>query len=253
MMSWTHKSLTLNQGQGHNLGSEVTALFVINLSFTLGTVYWGWVLMGETCFCIKNNSLVCKMNWSVISLTYSLWFQSTQDILVNIHFWRPTSLRNVHSSFFPPSLFQDIYAQAAAGVPEFQKVIDYSKYFSVPYHFPYYTAYTEVWLSLFFTQLHHYNLLQFFVRKLTFLLVYWFSTMAGQEVMFWPLTTAAHWFLALEHQMVCGHQVGEMGFLWILWRFCIVRPWKCLHLLHQEKSFDKSHNLYFICRKIKKA
>ncbi|XP_052214630.1 uncharacterized protein LOC127833430 isoform X7 [Dreissena polymorpha] len=45
----------------------------------------------------------------------------------------------------PGHHLQDIYAQAATGIPMFQKVIDYTKYFTIPLHFPYYTSYTEGW------------------------------------------------------------------------------------------------------------
>ncbi|XP_060588530.1 uncharacterized protein LOC132743946 [Ruditapes philippinarum] len=45
----------------------------------------------------------------------------------------------------PGHHLQDIYAQHSVGTPTFQKVIDYTKYFSVPYHFPFYTSFTEGW------------------------------------------------------------------------------------------------------------
>ncbi|WAR28595.1 hypothetical protein MAR_014299, partial [Mya arenaria] len=43
------------------------------------------------------------------------------------------------------SLPGDIYTRVATGVSKFQKFGDYSKYYSVPYHFPFYTANIEGW------------------------------------------------------------------------------------------------------------
>ncbi|KAK7115944.1 uncharacterized protein [Littorina saxatilis] len=44
----------------------------------------------------------------------------------------------------PGHHLQYVY-QAAAKLPSFQRHIDYNKYYAVPYHFPFYTAYTEGW------------------------------------------------------------------------------------------------------------
>ncbi|XP_052783581.1 uncharacterized protein LOC128219700 isoform X1 [Mya arenaria] len=45
----------------------------------------------------------------------------------------------------PGHHLQDIYTQVSTGVANFQRFTDYSKYFSVPYHFPFYTANSEGW------------------------------------------------------------------------------------------------------------
>ncbi|KAL4220042.1 hypothetical protein ACF0H5_020453 [Mactra antiquata] len=45
----------------------------------------------------------------------------------------------------PGHHLQDVYAQAAKGIPIYLKVQDYTKYFSVPAHFPFYTSFTEGW------------------------------------------------------------------------------------------------------------
>ena len=44
----------------------------------------------------------------------------------------------------PGHHLQDAYALTAKGIPLFRKVTDFSKYFAVPLHFPFYTAYSEV-------------------------------------------------------------------------------------------------------------
>ncbi|KAK3577982.1 hypothetical protein CHS0354_013644 [Potamilus streckersoni] len=44
----------------------------------------------------------------------------------------------------PGHHMQDIYSQTTTGIPNFRKFLDYSNYFAIPYHFPFYTAYTEV-------------------------------------------------------------------------------------------------------------
>ncbi|XP_060563219.1 uncharacterized protein LOC132722711 isoform X1 [Ruditapes philippinarum] len=45
----------------------------------------------------------------------------------------------------PGHHLQDSYALTAQGIPLFRKVTDFSKYFGVPLHFPFYTAYSEGW------------------------------------------------------------------------------------------------------------
>ncbi|XP_053402445.1 uncharacterized protein LOC128557888 [Mercenaria mercenaria] len=45
----------------------------------------------------------------------------------------------------PGHHLQDSYALTAQGIPIFRKVTDFSKYFGVPLHFPFYTAYSEGW------------------------------------------------------------------------------------------------------------
>ncbi|XP_046554040.1 uncharacterized protein LOC124263438 isoform X1 [Haliotis rubra] len=44
----------------------------------------------------------------------------------------------------PGHHLQSVYALTAS-LPDFQRNIEYEKYFAVPYHFPFYTAYTEGW------------------------------------------------------------------------------------------------------------
>ncbi|KAK7477822.1 hypothetical protein BaRGS_00030900 [Batillaria attramentaria] len=44
----------------------------------------------------------------------------------------------------PGHHLQSIY-QLAAGLPDFVKNIEYDRYYAVPFHFPFYTAYTEGW------------------------------------------------------------------------------------------------------------
>ena len=43
-------------------------------------------------------------------------------------------------------VLQSVY-QLTAGLPNFQKHIEYSNYYAAPYNFPFYTAYTEVTFS----------------------------------------------------------------------------------------------------------
>ncbi|XP_060572475.1 uncharacterized protein LOC132730537 isoform X2 [Ruditapes philippinarum] len=45
----------------------------------------------------------------------------------------------------PGHHLQDSYAQASNNIPLFRKVTDFSKYFAVPLHFPFYTGYSEGW------------------------------------------------------------------------------------------------------------
>ncbi|XP_053402444.1 uncharacterized protein LOC123548403 [Mercenaria mercenaria] len=45
----------------------------------------------------------------------------------------------------PGHHLQDSYALTAQGIPMFRKATDFSKYFAVPLHFPFYTAYSEGW------------------------------------------------------------------------------------------------------------
>ncbi|KAL3846519.1 hypothetical protein ACJMK2_017499 [Sinanodonta woodiana] len=45
----------------------------------------------------------------------------------------------------PGHHMQDIYSQTTTGIPSFRKFVDYSNYFAIPYHFPFYTAFTEGW------------------------------------------------------------------------------------------------------------
>ncbi|KAL4234368.1 hypothetical protein ACF0H5_006015 [Mactra antiquata] len=45
----------------------------------------------------------------------------------------------------PGHHLQDSYALTVQGIPMFRKVTDFSKYFAVPLHFPFYTAYSEGW------------------------------------------------------------------------------------------------------------
>ena len=51
----------------------------------------------------------------------------------------------------PGHHLQDSYALSAQGIPMFRKVTDFSKYFAVPLHFPFYTAYSEVHYCLYMT------------------------------------------------------------------------------------------------------
>ncbi|XP_053402915.1 uncharacterized protein LOC123549895 [Mercenaria mercenaria] len=45
----------------------------------------------------------------------------------------------------PGHHLQDSYAQTSKNIPMFRKVTDFSKYFAVPLHFPFYTGYSEGW------------------------------------------------------------------------------------------------------------